>query len=378
MDVLDLTKHLIACPSVTPKDEGAQVLLIEALQDAGFEIFSLPFGEGDEHVPNFFARYGSGAPHICYAGHTDVVPAGDEDAWTYGAFTPTVDDDGVLYGRGASDMKGSVAAFACAAIEYVGSGDFEGSISMLITGDEEGPAINGTVRVLEWMKEHGHIPDMAIVGEPTNPEFLGQEIKIGRRGSLTGFLTVEGVQGHVAYQHLADNPIPNMVKLLDALCSYEFDQGNAFFPPTNLEVSTVDVGNPTTNVIPGQAQAAFNIRYNDQWTREDLIAKIHDILGGTDIEYTLRLEGDAQSFITKPGSWSETVRDAVTEVTGKVPAYTTNGGTSDARFVVQYCPVIECGGVNESIHQVDEHARVEDLKDLQKIFAVVLDKVFKA
>ncbi len=375
MNTLELTQKLIACPSVTPKDEGAQVLLGEFLEGVGFTCHHLPFGEGDDHVPNLFARIGDSGPHLCYAGHTDVVPAGDEDAWTHGSFNPVI-EDGVLYGRGASDMKGSVAAFAVAAAEFVKNGSFKGSISLLITGDEEGPAVNGTVRVLEWMKEHGHIPDVAIVGEPTNPDSLGQEIKIGRRGSLNGYLSVPGVQGHVAYQHLADNPITKMVKLLDTLSSHVFDEGSEFFPATNLEITTVDVGNSAINVIPGEARAEFNIRFNDTWTAQSLSETVQGLLDGHECAYEIEFQSSAESFITEPGAWSDIVRDAVKDVTGQVPVYTTNGGTSDARFVVQYCPVIECGGVNASIHQVDENAPVEDLENLQKIFTRVLERYF--
>lgn len=371
MNTLDLTQKLIACPSVTPEDAGAQVLLSQFLEEAGFTVTHLPFGD----VPNFFARIGSEGPHLCYAGHTDVVPVGETSAWTHGPFNPEV-KDGVLYGRGASDMKGSVAAFAVAAAEFVKSGDFKGSISFLITGDEEGPAVDGTVKVLEWMKDNGHVPDVALVGEPTNPDELGQEIKIGRRGSLNGYLRVTGTQGHVAYQHLADNPLPRLIELLDALTSHQFDQGTEFFPPTNLEVTTIDVGNPATNVIPAAGRADFNIRFNDQWSSNTLKEKILDLLNETGHPYEIEFEGNAESFITEPGAWSEIVRDAVQDVTGKTPEYTTNGGTSDARFVVSYCPVIECGAVNSTIHQVDENARVEDLENITKIYKRILERYF--
>ncbi len=375
MNVLELTKALIACPSVTPKDEGAQVLLADFLTSLGFDCYHLPFGEGGARVPNLFARIGIDGPHICYAGHTDVVPSGPEQQWTYGPFNPHV-KDGVLYGRGASDMKGSVAAMAVAASAYLKENELKGSISFLITGDEEGPAEEGTIRVLEWMKENGHVPDVALVGEPTNPDFLGQEIKIGRRGSLTGELVVRGKQGHVAYQHLADNPLPRLVAMLDALASYTFDEGSDYFPPTNLEITTVDVGNTAENVIPQSGRAVFNVRFNDHWTSDELTAKVADILEQTAEGYEVELYGNAQSFMTKPGAWTEIVRDAVEDVTGKVPEYTTNGGTSDARFIVRYCPVVECGAVNASIHQIDENARVEDLENLSKIYQRILERYF--
>lgn len=374
-DVLELTKKLISCPSVTPKDEGAQEILAKFLSDLGFECHHIPFGEGDEYVPNLFARIGTEGPHLCYAGHTDVVPAGDESLWTSPPFEPEV-RDGVLYGRGACDMKGSVAAFAVAAADFIKSGDFKGSISLLITGDEEGPAINGTIKVLEWMKEHGHIPDVTLVGEPTNPDHPGQEIKIGRRGSLSGEVIVRGKQGHVAYQHLALNPLPMLVKMLDALSSYEFDQGNAFFPPTNLEITTIDVGNTADNVIPAVGKAKFNIRFNDQWSSDSLSAKIGEILDEAADFYEVELSGNAESFMTQPGEWTDLVRDAVKDVTGKDVQYTTNGGTSDARFVANYCPVVEYGLVNASIHQIDEHVALEDLESLHQVYLGVLKRYF--
>lgn len=368
LDVIELTQKLIACPSVTPKDEGALVYLGEQLESLGFTCHHMTFGD----VPNLFARLGNEGPHICYGGHTDVVPAGDEDAWTYGAFNPHI-EDGVLYGRGASDMKGSVAAFVAGVSAYLDKHQPKGSISLLITGDEEGPAVNGTVKVLEWMAQNGHVPDVALVGEPTNPDHLGQEIKIGRRGSLTGRLSASGKQGHVAYQHLADNPMPRLIAALDRLARYVFDQGSEFFPATNLEITSVDVGNTAENVIPASGKAVFNIRFNDRWTSETLGAKVREIVGD---EVTLDLTCGAESFLTKPGDWSDVVKNAVQDVTGQTPAFTTNGGTSDARMIVNYCPVVEFGGINATIHQVDENAGVQDLRDLAKIFERLLERYF--
>ncbi|PCJ97044.1 MAG: succinyl-diaminopimelate desuccinylase [Zetaproteobacteria bacterium] len=376
MDVIELTQKLIACPSVTPKDEGALVYLAQQLEQLGFTCHRLDFGEGDDHVPNLFARLGNTAPHICYAGHTDVVPTGPVESWTYGPFNPHI-ENGVLYGRGASDMKGSVAAFTAAVAQYLEHNSPTGSISLLITGDEEGPALNGTIKVLEWMKKNNHIPDVALIGEPTNPDHLGQEIKIGRRGSLTGHITVLGKQGHVAYQHLADNPLPKLVKILDTLSNTVFDQGSEFFPATNLEITTIDVGNTADNVIANQGCAKFNIRFNDHWSSETLSTKIHDIIKSCGFEYELELSCSAESFLTKPGDWSGIVRKAVKNVTGETPEFTTNGGTSDARFMVNYCPVVEFGGINATIHQIDENASVQDLKDLTKIFAHMLELYFK-
>ncbi|MCB1563434.1 MAG: succinyl-diaminopimelate desuccinylase [Alphaproteobacteria bacterium] len=377
MDVLDLAKELIACPSVTPEDAGAQEKLAAFLEDAGFTCHHLPFGDGDERVPNLFARIGREGPHLCYAGHTDVVPPGPLERWTSGPFDPQI-RDGVLYGRGASDMKGSVAAFAVAAARYLKDHDLKGSISLLITGDEEGPAVNGTVKVLEWMAENGHSPDVALVGEPTNPEHLGQEIKIGRRGSLTGTLRVTGRQGHVAYPHLADNPLPRLTALAGALAAYIFDEGTDFFPPTNLELTSIDTGNPADNVIPAAGTARFNIRFNDGWNADTLEQTLRRILDAVSKDYTLDLSCGAESFMTQPGDWSAIVQQAVKDVTGKEPAYTTTGGTSDARFIVKYCPVIECGGVNKTIHQIDESAAVDDLQKLTEIYGRVLALYFKS
>lgn len=377
-DVLEITKKLIACPSVTPKDEGAQAYLAAYLENLGFECHHLPFGEGEDHVPNLFARLGNEGPHICYAGHTDVVPPGPEKDWSSPPFEPTI-RDGVLYGRGASDMKGSVAAFVAAVKAYIEEhGPPPGSISLLITGDEEGPAVNGTIKVLEWMKEHGHVPDVCLVGEPTNPAELGEEVKIGRRGSLGGVLQVKGKQGHVAYQHLADNPLPRLARLLDALSSHVFDEGTEFFPPTNLELTSIDVGNTAENVIPGAGTARFNVRFNDQWTADTLDKKIRELLDNVTTDYSLETSGNSRSFLTQPGPWTEIVKKAVTDVTGRAPAYTTNGGTSDARFVFEYCPVVEFGGINETIHQVDENSPVQVLEDLTRVFTRVITLYFES
>lgn len=376
-ETIDIAQKLIACPSVTPVDAGAQDILKTVLKSAGFTCHDLPFGEGEERIENLFARFGKSGKHLCYAGHTDVVPAGDEEAWTYGAFNPHI-EDGFLYGRGASDMKGSVAAFTCAAVDFVKQyPDFSGSISLLITGDEEAEAVHGTVKVLEWMDQNDQTPDVAIVGEPTNPSHIGQELKIGRRGSLCGHLRVRGKQGHVAYPARSDNPLPRLIKYLDALASYDFDQGNDFFDPTNLEITTIDVGNTATNVIPAHGQASFNIRFNDNWSNESLREKITEILDSVGGDYEVTLEGNAESFITKPSEWTALVQDSVEEISGHKPDYTTTGGTSDARFIVNYCPVIECGPVNDTIHQVNEHAKVSDLEDLTRIYFRILEKYFE-
>ncbi len=375
-DVIDITQTLIACPSVTPEDAGAQIFLGQILEDLGFTCHHLPFGEGAKAVPNLFARIGDTGPHFCYAGHTDVVPPGPADQWRFGPFNPTI-DNGMLYGRGASDMKGSVAAFVAAASEYLKAhGAPNGSISLLITGDEEGPATHGTAKVLEWMEANNHLPDVALVGEPTNPTHLGQEIKIGRRGSMTGRISIKGKQGHVAYQHLADNPLPRLVALLDNLARHEFDQGSQFFPPTNLEITTIDVGNPASNVIPGQGSAIFNVRFNDLWSPASLETELRKIMDRTGYHYSLEIECGSDSFLTQPGPLSDLVKTAVQEVTGHVPELTTNGGTSDARFMAQYCPVVEFGPVNATIHQIDEHAGIDVLRDTAKIYQRILERYF--
>ncbi len=378
IDVIDLTKALIACPSVTPQDQGAQILLAAELEKLGFTCWHLPFGEGDARTPNLFARLGSGSPHICFAGHTDVVPAGDADAWTYGPFTPTIADDGKLYGRGASDMKGSVAAFVASIAAYLDAhgAPKAGSISLLITGDEEGDATHGTRRVLEWMAENGHTPDMALVGEPTNPNHLGQEIKIGRRGSLSGSLSVHGKQGHVAYQQLADNPLPTLAKIVSELSAHSFDEGSEFFLPTNLEFTTIDVDNPAGNVIPASGTAKFNLRFSDQWTGETLEARVREIIDSITDNYDITFRCSAESFITQPNAWTACVQDSVKAITGNKPAYTTTGGTSDARFIVNDCPVVECGPINETIHQIDENADIDVLRQLTEIYTDILKRTF--
>jgi len=371
-DVIDITKKLVSFESVTPADLGCQGYLAGLLEAAGFEVFHQTYGE----IENFFARIGTGSPHLCYAGHTDVVPPGPLDKWTYPPFEPTI-DDGVLYGRGVADMKGSVAAFAAAAIDYIrenGAPD-KGSISFLITGDEEGPAVDGTVKVLEWMEANGHIPDAFLVGEPTNPDRLGQEIKVGRRGSLNGVLTVCGVQGHVAYPERSHNPMPMLVKLADALNNHVFDEGTEFFAPTNLEMTSIDVGNTAFNVMPDSGEVKFNIRFNDTWVYETLDAELRRVLDTVSTDYALETFSGAEGFLTQPSEFTEIVKTAVTHVTGRnqVPDYTTTGGTSDARFTAGYAPTVEFGPINASIHQIDENLKVTDLEDTAVIFRQVID-----
>lgn len=371
IDPVILTQDLIRCPSITPADEGAQDVLIAALKPLGFEIHDVTSGP----VRNTFFRLGTAAPHFCFCGHTDVVPPGDEASWTYPPFAAEI-YDGKLYGRGASDMKGNIACFVAALSVYLDQNECPGSISLLITGDEEGVATDGTIKVLEWMQAHGHIPDVALVGEPTNPQTLGEEIKIGRRGSLTGDITVKGVQGHVAYPDRADNPLPKLVKLLDALASYRFDEGSAFFPATNLELTTIYTGNKADNVIPSGAAARFNVRFNDQWSAAKLEENIRALLNNTDIPYEMKCWSNAESFLTAPGPFTDLIAGAVEDITGIRPELSTKGGTSDARFVQRYCPVVEFGLINKTIHQVDEYAGIADIEKLTQIYLTILQRYF--
>jgi succinyl-diaminopimelate desuccinylase len=373
-DVLSIARKLVSYPSVTPKDFGCQDYLKSVLQSLGFEIFDLPFeGRGGTYpVQNFFARYGTSAPHICFAGHTDVVPPGDETAWSVPPFEGAV-KDGKLIARGASDMKGQIAAFVSAVTAYLEEyPDNKASISFLITGDEEAEAINGTERVLEWMADNNHIPDVCLVGEPSNPNYMGEEIKIGRRGSLSGTLTVEGVQGHVAYPERADNPLPTLIKLVSALQGTVFDKGSAYFQQSNLEITSIDVGNSSVNVIPARGIARFNIRYSDRWNRDELAKKIRSVLDSVDTNYKLELTKGAECFLTAPGEWTAVVAKAVETITGHKPAQSTGGGTSDARFVAKYCPVVEFGMTNGTIHKLDEYCSVADLEQCASIYHEIL------
>lgn len=378
VDVLKLTQKIIQCPSVTPNDAGAQKVLIDALKHQGFDVHKLKFSEaGTPDVENFFARIGNKGKHFCFAGHTDVVPTGDSESWRHDPFGAVV-ENGVLYGRGTSDMKGAICAFVTAVSEYLSEvKDLNGSISLLITGDEEGVAINGTRKVLAWMEENNHVPDVCVVGESSNPKYLGQEIKIGRRGSLSGHITVHGKQGHVAYPQLADNPIHTLSEMIQNLSTFIFDKGSAYFPSSSLQFVNVDVGNSADNVIPEKATAQFNVRFSDRWTTVSLEKKIREVLDRSEGKYTLETWSSfAESFITKPGEWTSYVSDAVVEVTGHKPELTTTGGTSDARFITNYCPVVEFGLTNQTIHQVDEQCNIEDLQDLVKIYKAILYNYF--
>ncbi|MDA0238411.1 MAG: succinyl-diaminopimelate desuccinylase [Proteobacteria bacterium] len=378
VDALALSQALIRCPSVTPANEGALDVLQKALGDIGFVCHRLPFSEdGAADVDNLYARFGTGAPNFCYAGHTDVVPVGDRDAWSVDPFAAEI-KDGKLYGRGASDMKASVACFSAAAAQFIEArgADFGGSISLLITGDEEGPAVNGTKKMLGWLDENGEKLDVCLVGEPTNPSEMGEMVKIGRRGSLNGTLTVQGIQGHTAYPHLADNPIHRLVTMLAAITEGALDDGTDHFQATTLQVSTVDVGNPATNVIPGTATATFNIRYNDIHTSETLTKWLRDTFDAIGGDYMLDIHVSGEAFLTPPGQLSDILVGAVETVIGRTPELSTSGGTSDARFIKDHCPVAEFGLVGASMHKADEHIEVKDIETLTAVYLNVLNRYF--
>ncbi|MFN7194477.1 MAG: succinyl-diaminopimelate desuccinylase [Rhodospirillales bacterium] len=381
LDPVAFAADLIRCKSVTPADDGALGTLQRTLEAAGFVCHRLPFSEpGTPDIDNLYARLGTGAPHFCFAGHSDVVPVGNVEGWTVDPFKAEI-YDGYLYGRGAVDMKGAIAAFVSAALDFAArhdAGKMPGSISLLITGDEEGPSINGTKKMLDWLAAHGEIPDICVVGEPTNETALGDMAKIGRRGSMNVTIEVTGVQGHVAYPHLADNPIHPLIALLADLTAKPLDAGNAHFQPSSLQVTTLDVGNPTENLIPAQARARFNIRFNDMHSSASLLAWVAgriEALGlASKIKTASRVSGE--SFITHPGTLSALVSDAVEKRLGRKPALSTTGGTSDARFISRFCPTIEFGLVGRTMHKTDERAAVKDIADLAAIYGHMLDAYF--
>ena len=381
---------LIRCPSVTPAEGGALAALERLLEPMGFSVERPVFSEeGTPSIENLYARLSGNGPHLMFAGHTDVVPPGDEDAWTHSPFSAEI-ADGHMYGRGAVDMKGGIACFLAAVARHLETkGKPRGSISFLITGDEEGPSINGTVKLLEWAAGQGEKWDASLVGEPTNPEQLGDMIKIGRRGSLSGVVTVVGRQGHAAYPHLADNPVRGIVTLVESLLAPPFDEGTRDFQPTNLEVTSIDVGNTATNVIAAKATAAFNIRFNDKWTAETIQAEIHNRLDraasrrrlrpGKDepIEFELQWrDRPSPVFLTRNDRLIETLTGSINAVTGRAPALSTSGGTSDARFIKDYCPVVEFGLVGQTMHMVDERVSLADLEALTRIYERFLQDWF--
>jgi succinyl-diaminopimelate desuccinylase len=381
---LDLARALIRCPSVTPQDAGALDVLESALEELGFECHRLTFSHaGMPDVANLYARIGNAAPNFCFAGHTDVVPVGHRESWTVDPFGGEV-ADGQLFGRGATDMKGAIACFVAAAAKILTAQgkNLPGSISLLITGDEEGPAVNGTVRVLQWMADRGERIDACLVGEPTSGKRLGDSVKIGRRGSMTGHLTVRGIQGHTAYPHLADNPIPKLLRMLNAITDAPLDSGTAHFEASTLALTTVDVGNPASNVIPALARASFNIRFNDLHTGESLTRQLREKfdrvqseMGGS-YDFTVEVSGEA--FLSAPGSLADLIGQAIQTKLGISPDFNTAGGTSDARFINRYCPVAEFGLPGQTMHKVDECAAVADLEALTAVYGEILERYFAA
>lgn len=347
-------------------------MLQGALEALGFQCWRLPFSDADTpDVDNLFARIGTGSPHICFAGHTDVVPPGDLALWRHGPFE-AVQEDGVLHGRGAVDMKGNIACWLSATADYLKENGTEmiGSISLLITGDEEGPSINGTRKVLEWMDANGQVPDFCIVGEPSCTERVGDAIKNGRRGSLNGVLTVRGIQGHSAYPEKADNPVPRLARIVDTIMFEPLDGGTEHFQASTLQVTSFDVGNPATNVIPAEATAKFNVRFNTEHSAETIEAWVRERCG--DVDYTLTISVSGDSFVTAPGPDLDAVMEAVQLATNVKPSLSTGGGTSDARFIKNYCPVVEFGLVNKTIHAVDERVDIDDLHTLTRAYRAIL------
>ncbi len=369
-DPLPIAEALIRRRSVTPADDGAIGVVEDALRPLGFACHRLRFGE----VENLFARRGTGSPHFCWAGHTDVVPPGDK-GWTHDPFDPVI-RDGALHGRGACDMKGGVAAFLAGLSDFLTARpDHPGSVSLLVTGDEEGAAVDGTARVLEWMAANGHTPDMALVGEPTSRVRLGDTVKTGRRGSMNAWVTLHGKQGHSAYPQRADNPVHRLVRVLHKLTAAPLDGGSEGFEPSTLQVTGFDVGNTASNVIPAEARAMLNIRFNDRYTGAALAEMLHAALRAEGARYDLRVSVSGESFRTPPGPFLDRLVRAVERATGERPALDTGGGTSDARFIARHCPVAELGGVGATMHQVDERVPVAELRDLAALYCAVLEEV---
>lgn len=388
-DPIDNLARLIRCPSVTPEEGGALGVLADMLGSLGFAVERVT--SRDENTPdieNLYARRSGNGPHLMFAGHTDVVPVGDEAAWSHPPFSADI-ADGVMFGRGAVDMKGGIACFIAACARHIGKhGEFKGSVSFMITGDEEGPAINGTVKLLDWAARKGEAWDACLVGEPTNPDELGDMIKIGRRGSVSGRVIVHGVQGHVAYPHLADNPVRAIVEMAEALMDPLFDHGTENFQPSNLEVTSIDTGNKATNVIAARSELAFNIRFNDLWTAETVMEEITRRLDRVARDGRLRgdrppiryditwAERPAQAFLTRDDRLIALLSGAINAVTRRTPKLSTTGGTSDARFIKDYCPVVEFGLVGQTMHMVDERVALEDLETLTRIYETFLERWF--
>lgn len=371
-DTLELTRQLIALRSVTPDDAGCQPLLAQRLEQAGFQIEHLRFGE----VDNLWARRGNTAPLLCFAGHTDVVPTGPLEQWSSDPFTPTI-RNGCLYGRGAADMKASLAAFITAIEAFIAQHpQHKGSIALLITSDEEGPAVNGTVKVVEMLKARNEMLDYCIVGEPTCVSSLGDTIKNGRRGSLSGYLTVHGVQGHIAYPHLAKNPIHLAAPAIAELAGITWDNGNEYFPPTTWHISNINGGTGATNIIPGAVSLIFNFRFSTASTVESLQSKVHEVLDRHALKYDLKWELSGRPFLTPKADLANAMSTAIAQVTGIEPELSTSGGTSDGRFIADICPqVIEFGPCNATIHKLDEHVAVADIEKLSQIYQKTLEQL---
>jgi succinyl-diaminopimelate desuccinylase len=376
IDPVALTRDLIRRPSVTPADEGAMDVLERALTGLGFQCRRMKF----EDIENLYARRGTASPNLCFAGHTDVVPTGSTEAWSSAPFEAEV-KDGILYGRGAVDMKGGIAAWVAAVSQILAEGEVPGSLSFLITGDEEGPALHGTKRVVQALMAEGEVIDACVVGEPSSQHALGDMIKIGRRGSLNTWITVHGKQGHVAYPDRAANPVPILARLVARLADHQLDEGYEAFQPSNLELTTLDVGNTATNLIPAEARGRLNIRFNPNHTGESLMAWLNAEAGKAQAESGLRIElehlhsGDA--FLTETGPFVTAVQDAVEASTGRRPEASTTGGTSDARFIRAMCPVLELGLVGQTMHQIDERAPVAEIEALAEVYRAVIGRYFE-
>ncbi|AUH32761.1 succinyl-diaminopimelate desuccinylase [Paracoccus tegillarcae] len=378
-DPADLTARLIQCPSVTPEEGGALVLLGDLLTEAGFEVTRVD----RNGTPNLFARWGAKGTNtltLGFNGHTDVVPPGDLGSWTHPPFSGHV-EDGVIWGRGATDMKSGVAAFVAAAIDFVTDTPPDGAVILTITGDEEGGGKDGTIALLDWMAANGERMDVCIVGEPSNPDVFGEMIKIGRRGSMTFDITAKGVQGHAAYPHRAKNPLHALTAYLNDLIEAPLDEGTAHFDPTGLQITSIDCGNPASNVIPEKATAVVNIRFNDAHTSEGLTRDLTDraarVSAETGVEISLRVDVSGESFLTQPGPFVDLVRDVVLKETGINPVLSTTGGTSDARFVKDHCPVLEFGLVGQFMHQVDERVPAQQVHDLKSVYQRILERFFE-
>ncbi len=383
IDPVELTQALIKCPSVTPKEAGALDLLEDILTQLGFDTTRLPFSqEGTPTVDNLYARIGKEGPNFCFAGHTDVVPAGRTDQWSAPPFEALIKND-VLIGRGAADMKGAIAAFVAGAGDYLSSDHHQptkGSISLLITGDEEGPAINGTRKMLDWLKQRGETIDHCLVGEPTNPDKMGEMIKAGRRGSINGWITIHGKQGHVAYPHRAQNPLHAVADFLNHLTNTPLDEGYNRFQPSSLQITEIESNNPAHNIIPGDVKIRFNVRFNPHWTGERVAQWVREHLDNakeeTGFDYKLETIISGEAFLTTDDDYLSLLSDCVERATGKKPELSTSGGTSDARFIQRDAPVAEFGLVGATIHQIDEQTAVSDITLLKDIYADILKNYF--